>query len=302
MGSTDAIRTEDLPVTVIIPVYNGEKFIGETVASVLAQTHRNLKVICLIDGTKDRSREIIESFNDDRVSVYERENRGAVYRRNEGLAMAESEHLWFLDHDDVLYPDCMATALRVMRERNAAAVAVNGHLIDEEGRIIRRLYRFRKPKLTLDRLARGNELFTTGQVLIAKSALTAVGGFHEGAGSAVDWDLWIRLAKYGLDMVFVDRRLMGYRMHAHNDSKDAKKMLAGERHILHDTLHMYGDPDKHEGLALLRYAARTGDRKALLEAVERHAGLLFHPRFCMAVLQMARIQMTTNKREKVSEG
>lgn len=302
MGNTAEFRTADIPVTVIIPVYNGEAFIGETVGSVLSQTHRNVKVLCLIDGTKDRSRDIIEGLGDERVAVFDRENRGAVYRRNEGLAMADSEHLWFLDHDDVLYPDCIATALQVMRERRAAAVAVNGHLIDANSRVIRRLYRFRKPKLTLERLSRGNELFTTSQVLITKSALTAVGGFHEAAGSAVDWDLWIRLAKYGLDMAFADRQLMGYRMHAHNDSKDAGKMLAGERHILHDTLYMFGDPDKYEGHALLRYAARAGDWKALGEALARHAGLLVHPRLYIAMLQMIRNQARSTNREKVTEG
>lgn len=302
MANTAVIQTGDMPVTVIIPVYNGEAFIGETVASVLAQTHRNVKVLCLIDGTRDRSRAIIEAFNDDRVMVFERDNRGAVYRRNEGLAMADSEHLLFLDHDDVLYPDCISVALQVMRERQVAAVAVNGHLIDAEGRIIRRLYRIRKPSLTLERLSRENELFTTGQVLIKKSALTSVGGFHEGAGSAVDWDLWIRLAKYGLDMAFVDRHLMGYRMHAHNDSKDAGKMLAGERHILQDTLHMFGDPDKNESYALLRYAARAGDWQALGRAIQRHGGLLVQPRFYKAVLQLARNQAKSIKREKVTEG
>lgn len=291
------------PVTVVIPVYNGEAFIGETVDSVLRQTHRNLRVLCLIDGTKDRSRAIIESFGDPRVSVFERENRGAVYRRNEGLEMADSEYLWFLDHDDVLYPDCIETALRVMEEQGADAVAVSGHLIDAEGRIIRRLYRFRKPSLTLDRLCRGNELFTTGQVLIKKSALVAVGGFNEGAGSAVDWDLWIRLAKRGCKLVFADRYLMGYRVHAHNDSKDARKMLQGELHILRDTLHMFGPPGKFESYAYLRYSSRAKDWKALLKALHLNASLLFHPRFCLAVLQIAMNHATGNDHgQTITEG
>lgn len=287
MGNTAAFRMDEVPVTVIIPVYNGEAFIGATVDSVLRQTHRNVKVLCLIDGTKDRSKEIIESFGDPRVTVLERENRGAVYRRNEGLALADSEHLWFLDHDDVLYPDCIAVALRVMEERGAAAVAVNGHLIDADDRVIRRLYRFRKPSLTLERLSRGNELFTTGQVLIRKSALLEVGGFDEGAGSAVDWDLWLRLAKRGLPMAFADRRLMGYRLHAHNDSKDADRMLKGELHILQHTLHMFGDPGKHESYAFLRYSSRTRDWRALGKALGLNASLLFHPRFYMAAWQIA---------------
>lgn len=274
-------------VDVIIPVYNGEAFIGETVASVLRQTHRNVRVLCLIDGSKDRSKAIIESFGDPRIVVLERENRGAVCRRNEGLALSESEFLLFLDHDDVLYPDCLETALAAMRERDAAAVAFGGHLIDAEGRIIRRMYRFFPPRLTLDRLSRGNVLFTTGQVLIRRRALVAVGGFDEGAGSAADWDLWLRLAKRGLEMAFVNRCLMGYRLHDRNDSKNAAKMLAGERYILRNSLRMYGDPDKYESCALMRYAARSGDFGALSEALKLNAGLLFHPRFIQAVLQAA---------------
>jgi glycosyltransferase involved in cell wall biosynthesis len=288
-------------VDVIIPVFGGEAFIGETVQSVLRQTHRNVKVLCLVDGTKVRSGPVIESPGDPRVTVLERDNRSANGLRNEGLARTDGECLLFLNPGDVLYPDCIESALAVMRERDAAAVAFGGHLIDAEGRIIRRMYRWFPPKLTLERLVRGNALFTTGQMLVRRSAMRAVGGFDEGAGSAADWELWIKFAKRGLPMAFVNRCLMGCRFQGGIDPEDASAMLAGERYILRHTLHMFGDPDKLESRALMRYAARTGDFAALGRALAQSPGLMMLPRFAQAALQTA-IRAARRRRRNGSAG
>lgn len=273
-------------VTVMIPIYNGERFIERTVMSVLNQTYQDLELICVIDGTKDASKDILSRIDDPRLIVLEKENRGAVYRRNEGIRLAQGRYLWFLDHDDVLMPECIEAAVKRLEREGCAAVAVNGHLIDGDDRIIRRLYRMNKPDFSLRKLARRNQLFTTSQVLIRKDVLEALGGFHEEAGSAVDWDLWVRLLQRGEQMAFVDRYLMGYRMHGENDSNDYDKMLRGELHIVEKTLRQVGRKNANKSYTYMQYSSRAGDWNKLREAVKLNAALLLNPRFYMTALHI----------------
>src|SRR5690606_27993510 len=222
-----------------------------------------------------------------RLIVLEKENRGAVYRRNEGIGLARGRYLWFLDHDDVLMPDCIAASVAKLEREGCAAVAVNGHLIDGDGQIIRRLYRVNKPDFNLRKLAKRNQLFTTSQVLLRKDVLEALGGFHEDAGSAVDWDLWIRLLKHGERIAFIDRYLMGYRMHGENDSNDYDKMLRGELHIVEKTLQEVGRSDTNRSYTYMQYSSRAGDWSTLKKALKLNTALLLHPRFYMTALHIA---------------
>ena len=283
----DRFLSDDKKVTVMIPIYNGEKYIEETVRSVLGQTYPNIEILCVIDGTKDRSRDILLGIGDPRIVVYDKENRGAIYRRNEGLQLASGQYVWFLDHDDVLMPDCIEAAMQTLIEGDYAAVAVNGYLIDSQGRKIRRLYRVNKPTLSLHRLAKGNELYSTSQVLIRKDALLKVNGFNEGAGSAVDWDLWIRLAQVGERMGFLDRYLMGYRLHESNDSRDFEKTMRGELHILEKTLEQTGNRSTNMSYSYMRYSSRAADWRALGKALKLNTALLVNPRFYIAVYRIA---------------
>lgn len=284
-------------VTVMIPIYNGERFIEQTVRSVLDQTYQDLEVICVIDGTKDASRDILARIADPRLLVLEKENRGAVYRRNEGMRLARGRYLWFLDHDDVLMPTCIEAAVTKLEREGCAAVAVNGHLIDGSGRKLRRLYRVNKPDFHLRKLARRNQLFTTSQVLIRKDVLEQLGGFQEEAGSAVDWDLWIRLRQRGERILFLNRYLMGYRMHGDNDSNDYDKMLRSELHIVEHTLQHIGRQHVNQSYTYLQYASRAGDWQTLKQAVRLNAALLLSPRLYMTALLIA-----SKKRKQSNNG
>jgi glycosyltransferase involved in cell wall biosynthesis len=282
-------------VTVLIPIYNGEQYIEETVRSVLNQTYSNLEVVCVIDGTKDRSKDILLGLNDSRIRVLEKENRGATYRRNEGMQLAATEYIWFLDQDDMLMPGCIEAAVHEMERTGCAAVAVNGHLIDSNGNRIRRMYRVNKPVLTLSRLAKGNQLFTTSQALIRRSAIMKVNGFNQDAGIADDWDMWIRLLRSGGKLVFLDQYLMGYRLHDSNHSRNFDKMLRSEMHVLEKTLHQIGNPKRNKSFTYLRYSARAGDWKALSNAVRLNASLMLNPKLYVSAFQLAAARRSMKK-------
>lgn len=94
-------------ISVIIPVYNTEKYLENSVRSVMAQTYHNLEIICVNDGSPDSSAEILERLQkeDNRIVVVNKSNGGLGDARNEGLKYATSEWIAFVDSDDTIQPD-----------------------------------------------------------------------------------------------------------------------------------------------------------------------------------------------------
>ena len=92
-------------VTIIMPVYNGEKYLKEAVESILNQTYPDFWLLCIDDCSQDRSLEILNQFNDKRIKVVQNNvNKGIAYTRNRGIEMAETEYIAFLDDDDIALP------------------------------------------------------------------------------------------------------------------------------------------------------------------------------------------------------
>ena len=98
----------EIKVSVIIPVYNTENYLRECLDSVLAQTLREIEVICVDDGSTDNSLNILKEYQnkDTRIVVLTQENRSAGAARNYGLSIAKGKYLSFLDSDDFLIKNC----------------------------------------------------------------------------------------------------------------------------------------------------------------------------------------------------
>ena len=92
----------DKKISIVIPVYNSEKTIGKTISSILKQTYGNFEVIIIDDGSTDRSKEIIENFNDKRIIYNYQENQGVSIARNNGITLATGEYISFIDSDDMV--------------------------------------------------------------------------------------------------------------------------------------------------------------------------------------------------------
>ncbi|WP_302178527.1 glycosyltransferase family 2 protein [Phascolarctobacterium succinatutens] len=89
-------------ISVIIPVYGVEKYISQCLESVINQTYKNLEIIVINDGTKDRSAEIAKKYaaKDSRIKVYDFKNGGVSLARNRGVNLANGEYIAYLDSDD----------------------------------------------------------------------------------------------------------------------------------------------------------------------------------------------------------
>lgn len=115
---------ESVKVSVIIPVYNAEKYLAECMDSVIEQTLKNIEIICVDDGSADESLRILKEYEkaDRRVRILCQENAGAGAARNTGLAAAKGEYLSFLDADDFFEPDMLERAYSKAKEQKAQVI------------------------------------------------------------------------------------------------------------------------------------------------------------------------------------
>ena len=114
---------DSICVSVIIPVYNGEKFIEKTVAAIQRGIYKNIEIILVDDGSKDRSEDIIHQLakQDDRIKIIRKENGGIISARNAGLDIARGDYICFCDQDDEQSELFVLTMLTHILEENADA-------------------------------------------------------------------------------------------------------------------------------------------------------------------------------------
>jgi glycosyltransferase involved in cell wall biosynthesis len=213
-------------ISVVIPAYNSEKTIQETIKSVLKQSFKNLELIVIDDGSKDSTFDIVSSFSDSRLRVFSYLNAGVSASRNRGLAKAAGEFISFLDADDLWTPDKLEAQLKALEANPQAAVAYSWtDYIDELGQF---LYPGNHPTATGDvysELLVNDFLENGSNPLIRREALRQVGGFDESLCGPEDWELFIRLAaRY--PFVVVPRSQVLYRMSTNSISFNLSRQEA----------------------------------------------------------------------------
>ena len=125
-------------VSIITPCYNGEKYVAQTIESVLAQTYGSWEMIVIDDGSKDSSAEIVRSYaeKDARITLLQQENAGSAAARNNGIRHAKGQYIALLDSDDLWEPEFLEEQVAFMKEKNAVCVHCSYRCIDEEGKEI----------------------------------------------------------------------------------------------------------------------------------------------------------------------
>jgi glycosyltransferase involved in cell wall biosynthesis len=118
-------------VSIILPVYNVEKYIAKSIQSVLNQTYTYFELLVVIDGSPDNSKQIAVSFSDERITIYEKENGGLSDARNYGLERAKGEYIYFMDSDDWIEPNLLEDCIEVL-EREKLELVIFGYTQDVE--------------------------------------------------------------------------------------------------------------------------------------------------------------------------
>ncbi len=126
-------------VSIIIPVYNVEKYLHKCLESLVQQTYERLEIVCVNDGSKDGSLQIVEEFaaKDGRIVVIDQENQGGSHARNNGMAVAKGDYLYFCDSDDYLELNAIEQMVLAASEHNAEIVIGNYRDVDSDYKTIR---------------------------------------------------------------------------------------------------------------------------------------------------------------------
>ena len=197
-------------VSIVIPVYNAENFIEETIASVLNQTYSNWELLLVDDGSMDSSKQLMEkkSEEDSRIKVFSIPNGGAANARNYGVAHATGDYLAFLDADDLWQKDKLEKEVNYLQEWDAAFVFTGYEFADENavgtGKVVH------VPATITYRQALQNTTIFTSTVLFDLHKLTKESLFMPQIKSE-DTALWWRLLRTGIKAYGLNENLVLYR-------------------------------------------------------------------------------------------
>ena len=220
-------------VSVVIPAHNAAAFIGQTLASALNQTYRNLEVIIVDDGSNDETPQIIDSFAkcDNRLIVVRQMNRGVAAARNLAIEMCRGEYIAPLDADDIWYPQKIEKQVNCFLESGPSVGLVYAWLIliDREGALIGIGDQHNVEGFVYNALVFENFVGGGSMPLIRRTCLEAVGNYnihlraHQAEG-AEDWDLYLRIAER-YEFRVVPTYLLKYRSTANSMSKNDLSMI-----------------------------------------------------------------------------
>lgn len=181
-------------VSVVMSVYNGEKYLRQAIDSILNQTFKDFEFIIIDDGSKDKSREIINSYHDPRIKLISRENKGLTFSLNEGIKKAKGKYVARMDADDISHLDRLALEVKRMEEDlNLGLIGSNYTVISLEGNPLATTDVFTHPDDLKVAETLSNQ-YGHGSVMMRKSVLDKVGLYDKAVGVVEDYDLFTRIS------------------------------------------------------------------------------------------------------------
>lgn len=226
VGVTLAVETPR--VSIVIPAYNVAPYIGETLATVFAQTFTDFEVIIVNDGSPDTEAfELAIMPYRERICYLKQENRGASAARNTGLRAARGELIAFLDADDLWLPNYLTEQLKFISEYGcdlACADALIFGASADAGQSYMDSLMSAAPHeglVTFIELVNADRSLITSGVVVRRDLVLEVGLFDESLRNAQDFDLWLRLARHGARLAYQRKVLLSYRSRPNSLSGDA---------------------------------------------------------------------------------
>lgn len=196
-------------VSVVIPCFNDERFVGEAIESALAQTYADIEVLVVDDGSTDDSAGVAGRFGSP-VRVVRKPNDGVSSARNFGIERARGEYIVFLDADDRLDPHFVTKTLRALHEDPGVGFAYTQFRFVGREQKVSEWHAFDRAQLTV-----GNYISPTALIRVA--ALGSVRFDERLRTGYEDWDFYLSLAEQGTRGVLVDEPLLLYRKHETRD-------------------------------------------------------------------------------------
>lgn len=207
-------------VSIIMPVYNSEKYVGEAISSILEQTYKDFELIVIDDCCKDRSAEIIKQFKDERiVFVQNKENKGFLYGLNYGIEIARGEYIARLDDDDIAYPDRLEKQIAYMDSHEEIILLgtqinllIDGNIVPKE------FVPIYSPEEIKFSLLFGNYCIAHSSFMMRKKVLLDNNIRYEIFKQVPDHHMQLCLSKYG-KLYCLDDVLVTWRIHAQQSTQ-----------------------------------------------------------------------------------
>lgn len=221
-------------VSVVIPTFNRSDLIGETIASVLAQTVRDLEIIVVDDGSTDSTREVVTRFSDPRIRYVWQVNSGRpACARNAGIRLARGEFIALLDSDDLWVPEKLERQLEAFRkDRELWIVATNYRFFSADQGILLHIDCDLRP--TGEEIALTNPIGNSS-VVMRRGLVDLIGFFDENKKIVAieDYDYWLRVIdKVPGSILILREPLMLYRSHEKSLNRLEDGIKVAEKHLI----------------------------------------------------------------------
>lgn len=207
-------------VSIIIPVYNGEKYVSEAIDSVLNQTYKDFEIIVIDDGSKDNTLNILRMYRD-KIKWKSQENRGQASAINEGINIAKGKYIAYLDADDVCLPERFEKQVEYLDEHPNVSLVYSDRYNINENEEIQGIFNSRPHD---NFIILQQNYISRSVVMHKKECLDKVGLFDESITGSDDWDMWIRISEK-FEMSYINKPLVKYRVHKENISLIRPKRL-----------------------------------------------------------------------------
>lgn len=222
----------DALISIIMPAYNAEKYIKEAIDSIIEQTYTNWELIIADDGSIDKTKEIIESFNDSRIIISHNDiNLGYLKTCNRLFSLCQGEYITFQDADDISYPNRLEEQLNAFDTDDllgmvgtlADTISSNGKILD----IVKRPTSYNEIKKNIIKV----NTFIGATVMIKKEILKDIGGYREFFDRLAyqDYD-WTSLISERYKSINLYKSLYQYRQYSSSTSKiiDPKRAISNK--------------------------------------------------------------------------
>lgn len=205
-----------------MPVYNGEKYLAETINSILNQTYKDFEFLIIDDYSNDSSVEIINSFNDERILLMKNpENKGQSVTMNRGLQLAKGKYIARQDQDDISNTDRLRMQIDCIENSEFSVVGSWCEKINSISELIGYIQHPQDNETIISSMVINSPL-SHSAVLMKKDDIIKVGMYSADYTIAMDWDLWIKMAKVGFKFSNIPLYLIKLRSHDEQTNKNKK--------------------------------------------------------------------------------
>lgn len=218
--------------SIVIPLYNKENFIENTLNTVINQTYENYEILVVDDGSIDNSIDVVKNIEDKRIKLLRQENRGVSSARNYGISQAKHDFIAFLDADDTWHPSYLET-MKSKIDAMHTCVAYCAHFNVIDGDTVLKPKLKHKNDLVIESYFTESihrTLIWTSTCIVRRDILNQLNGFDEDLSHAEDIHLWIRISLMG--NIYFTPYVGGYYQREDSDSLSRTKNIRFERHLL----------------------------------------------------------------------